>query len=279
MRNFRTQTLPIIIGIITVIFFDALQQKYYLDAFQIYPDIQISFWELFLNHTLRWSVWGLFSTIYGITAWKLFKKNSTSIQIESWVTIIAFTLIINALTIIAISLINLLIFDVGFTLNLIGEQVIFILFQKGMSFMFASGLLLLLLYNNAGKLIIDSQLIEIDQLKASSDQIPPTLTVKTGKKVKVIQLTDVQWIEAFDYCVKVHTKDKTFTMRSSLKSLQKNLEEFNFIRVHRSALINLEYIDHIDFDSNLIKLLSSEEISLSKSGAKELKSALASKSV
>lgn len=279
MKLFRNQTLPIILGIITVILFDALQQKYYLDTFQLYPDLEISFWDLLLNHSIRWSVWGLFSLIYGVTAWNLFKRNDSSIQIESWITIIAFTLIINSASILTISAIDILLFTEGFTLTLFGEQALFILFQKGMSFMFASGLLLLLLYNNASKLVIDSQLIEIDQLKSNTDLNTPTLTVKTGKKIKVIQLSEVQWIEAFDYCVKVHTTNKTLTMRSSLKSLQENLGGFNFIRVHRSALINLDYIDHVDFDSNLIKLLNKEEISLSRTGAKELKSALTSKSI
>ncbi len=279
MQILKNQTIIIIAGILTVVFFDALQQKYYLDSFQIYPDVEITFWDLFISHSIRWSIWVVFCFIYGSLAWKIFKNNRSEIKFETWVLIIAFTLVVNMAAIFSISVLNLFLFGDGFNMPLLGEQLLFILYQKGMSFMFASGLVLLLLYNNAGNLVIDAQLIEIDALKSNSDQDPPTLTVKIGKKIKVIQLSNVHWIEAFDYCVKVHTNEKTYTMRNTLKSLQENLQPYNFIRVHRSALINLDYIDHIDFDLYLIKMLSKEEISLSKSGAKELKSALASKSV
>jgi|GEM_PF-7041513 len=272
-------TTAIVLGIVSVILFDALQQKFYLDTFNLYPDDPISFWELFLNHLLRWSVWGIFSFIYGYSAWKLFKKQRQDIQFESWLMLGAFVLIVNLVAIISISGLNVLWYADTFSVELFSENILFILFQKGMSFSFASGLVLLLLYNYSGKLIIDAQLVEIDELKATSNQEMPTFTIRTGKKVKVIQLAEVQWIEAFDYCVKVHTSQKAYTMRCSMKSLEESLRAHNFVRVHRSALINLDYIDHIDFDSNLIKLLGKQEISFSKTGAKQLRSMLASKSI
>lgn len=279
MRMLKKHNFAVIVGILTVILFDALQQKYYLDTFQIYPDVKISFIDLFLNHFLRWTIWGFFSFLFGYITWKLFKKNGPRLQVESWVLIIGFMLIVNLFAILTISVTSLIQLNDVFSVSQLGEHILFFLFQKGLSFIFASSLLLLLLHNYAGNLIIDAQLIEIDELKSNSEKQTPTLTIKIGKKIKVIQLNEIKWIEAFDYCVKIHATDKTYTMRNSLKSLQKNLESHNFIRVHRSALINLDFVDHIDFDLYLIKLLSKEEISLSKSGAKEIKTALASKSV
>jgi len=272
-------TTAIALGIVSVILFDALQQKFYLDTFNLYPDDPISFWQLFLNHLLRWSVWGIFSFIYGYSAWKLFKKQRHDIQFESWLMLGAFVLIVNLVAITSISGLNVLWYADTFNLELFSENILFILFQKGMSFSFASGLVLLLLYNYSGKLLINAQLVEIDELKSTSNQEIPTFTIKTGRKVKVIQLAEVQWIEAFDYCVKVHSSEKAYTMRCSMKSLEESLRSYNFVRVHRSALINLDYIDHIDFDSNLIKLLGKQEISFSKTGAKQLRSMLASKSI
>ena len=149
--------------------------------------------------------------------------------------------------------------------------------------MFAASLLVLLTYNRANSLVIDAQWVEIKNLKeqsVSSTEIEdPTLNIKIGNKLKVIPLSEVHWFEADDYCVKVHTSEKAYTMRKSLKSLQKELASLNFVRVHRSALLNLDYLDHVNFQSSTVKLQNTSEVPLSKSGASLLRKILHTKSV
>lgn len=167
---------------------------------------------------------------------------------------------------------------IGFSYPAFSEIFQFMVYQKGLNFMFASCLLVLLLYNKSTMLIIDAQWVEIKNLQSASKSLPEiehtNLNIKIGNKLRVIPLSDVQWVEADDYCVKIHTSEKSYTMRKSLKSLEKDLAPFRFVRVHRRALLNLEYLEHVDFNDYTVRLQDKSEIPLSKSGAQVLKKAL-----
>ena len=143
----------------------------------------------------------------------------------------------------------------------------------------ASILFIGLLYNHSKLKTIDEQSIEIKTLKkvtsdlqeVLSQEEKPHLNVKTGYKLKPIALEDIVWIQSDDYCVKIHTADKTFTLRQSLKALEDKLAPFRFIRIHRSALLNLNYLDQVNFDTAHVRLVNDHEIPYSKSGIKSLK--------
>lgn len=72
------------------------------------------------------------------------------------------------------------------------------------------------------------------------------LVVKEGGKVHFLSLNEVIWIEAFDYYVKIHVKDKFFTVRDSLKRLIDHLPTKSFSRIHKSSIINMGHVDSIE---------------------------------
>jgi two-component system LytT family response regulator len=47
------------------------------------------------------------------------------------------------------------------------------------------------------------------------------------------------WVEAQDYCVLVHVAKASYLLRDSIRRLEPRLAAKGFIRVHRSALVNL----------------------------------------
>lgn len=102
----------------------------------------------------------------------------------------------------------------------------------------------------------------------------PHLNIKTGYKVQPIPISDIVWIQSDDYCVKIHTQTQAYTLRKSMRLLEEQLSPYGFIRVHRVALLNLNYLHQINFDSSKIKLTNTEELPLSKTGAKMLKQKL-----
>ncbi len=273
----------IIVSIFVIIFFDAFQQKFYLDTFNLDPSGTISFLDILSTHLTRWLIWAIVSFAYGVYAWKKFTENDYSIGFKTWGKIAALVFGANFFSVILICFAN--IFQAGSELSVASftELFIFMFYQKGLSFAFTSCLLVLLIYNRANSLVIDAQWVEIKNLKqqpaTTQTEEKPTLNIKIGNKLKVIPINDVHWFEADDYCVKVHTSEKSYTMRKSLKSLQKELTSLNFVRVHRSALLNLDYLDHIDFHSSTVKLQNTLEIPISKSGASLLKEILQTKSV
>ncbi len=92
------------------------------------------------------------------------------------------------------------------------------------------------------------------------------MIVKNGDLRERIQVKDIIWIQADDYCVRVHTESKTFCLRKSLKFLEEKLKADGFIRILRGALVNMNFLKNIDYRDAKVVLKNELELSLSKSG-------------
>jgi two-component system LytT family response regulator len=63
----------------------------------------------------------------------------------------------------------------------------------------------------------------------------------TGRTL-VVPVADIDWIEAEDYYVRVHTRGRAHLLRRSLADLERELDPARFVRVHRSALVNVDRV-------------------------------------
>lgn len=81
---------------------------------------------------------------------------------------------------------------------------------------------------------------ELDSFReARQDQVLTRLTVHVGKRLRVIPLDEVRWIEADDGFVFAHTQDGRYRTDRTLSELEERLPPEDFIRTHRSAIVNL----------------------------------------
>jgi two-component system, LytTR family, response regulator len=89
---------------------------------------------------------------------------------------------------------------------------------------------------------------------ASTDRRWDRLVVKSGGSTRFIRVVDVDWIEAAGVYVNLHVAGKEFLYRTALNDLADRLDPRRFVRVHRSAIVNiesivqLEPISHGEFD-------------------------------
>jgi two-component system LytT family response regulator len=72
--------------------------------------------------------------------------------------------------------------------------------------------------------------------------VPTRLAVRNGRAVHFVVLSDIAWVESADYCVDLHTADRTLTLRRSMASVEAELEPAGFCRVHRTAIVNLAHV-------------------------------------
>jgi len=72
------------------------------------------------------------------------------------------------------------------------------------------------------------------------------LVVRDGSRRLVIPHDDIIWIEAEDYCARIHLRARTLLVRDSLRALGRSLDRCGFVRVHRSAIVNLARIRQIE---------------------------------
>jgi two-component system LytT family response regulator len=68
------------------------------------------------------------------------------------------------------------------------------------------------------------------------------LVVKAGGTTRFIRVIDIDWIEAAGVYVTLHVGGKELLYRAALNDLAEKLDPRRFVRVHRSALINIESI-------------------------------------
>jgi two-component system LytT family response regulator len=64
----------------------------------------------------------------------------------------------------------------------------------------------------------------------------------------VLDVDEIDWIEAYDYYAAIHTRGRRILMRESLEVLEGRLSSTRFIRVHRSAIVNLARVREIRVD-------------------------------
>jgi two-component system, LytTR family, response regulator len=76
------------------------------------------------------------------------------------------------------------------------------------------------------------------------------ITVRTAHRMLVVRVADIDWIEAADYCAKLHVGAAAHVVRVSLGALERLLDPATFVRVHRSAIVNLEKLKEIVSDSS-----------------------------
>jgi two-component system, LytTR family, response regulator len=72
------------------------------------------------------------------------------------------------------------------------------------------------------------------------------LVIRDGGRTVVVPHDDIVWIEAEDYCARIHMRGRTLLVRESLRTLEDSLDRDGFVRVHRSAIANVACIREIE---------------------------------
>jgi two-component system LytT family response regulator len=103
------------------------------------------------------------------------------------------------------------------------------------------------------------------------------IVVKDGSEIKIIPTGEVLFIEAYDDYVKIHTKDGYHLKKKTRGHYEKALPTTQFMRIHRSYLINIDVLSKIDsFEKNSYRatLSNGHIVPISRSAYPLLKSAL-----
>ena len=72
------------------------------------------------------------------------------------------------------------------------------------------------------------------------------LVVKSAGKTRFLRLVDVDWIEAAGVYVNLHAGGKELLYRAALTDLAARLDPIRFVRIHRSAIVNIDSIIHLE---------------------------------
>jgi len=86
-----------------------------------------------------------------------------------------------------------------------------------------------------------------------------------------IKAGEIVYIEVKDHWLSIHTKDNTYEMLGSLKEMEEQLEDYNFVSCYRCYLINLKYVTRMS--SEFVILDNVIELKISRGKRKEVQRA------
>jgi two-component system, LytTR family, response regulator len=70
----------------------------------------------------------------------------------------------------------------------------------------------------------------------------PRLFVREAGRIVPIRVATIEWLEACDDYVVVHTQGRQFRINLPLTDLEQRLDPRMFVRVHRSHVVNLDHV-------------------------------------
>jgi len=114
-------------------------------------------------------------------------------------------------------------------------------------------------------------LLETASLSPSQSQ---RIVVKNGSKIKIIPVHDIFYLEAADDYVKIHTAEGYFLKNKTMAHFEEALDKLQFVRSHRSYIINIHQITRIDpyeKDNHVAILRTGVKVPVSRSGYGKLK--------
>jgi len=116
----------------------------------------------------------------------------------------------------------------------------------------------------------------------SSSARPPAqyverIVVRDGTRVHIIPVAKLDYAEAQDDYVGLHAEGKTHLKQQTISSLETVLDPAQFIRIHRSCIVNLEKVTRIEpysKDNHVVVLTNGTQLPVSRSGYARLRGLL-----
>jgi two-component system LytT family response regulator len=111
--------------------------------------------------------------------------------------------------------------------------------------------------------------------QASSERRPlARVLIRDGAKVHILAADKIDYIEAQDDYVQLRSEGKSYLKNQRLSELEAQLEAHQFLRVHRSYIVNVERISRIEQyakDSHHAVLHDGTRIPISRSGYQKVR--------
>ncbi|HLP05064.1 MAG TPA: LytTR family DNA-binding domain-containing protein [Paludibacter sp.] len=113
--------------------------------------------------------------------------------------------------------------------------------------------------------------------KTTETEILERIAVKSGSKIHVVLVPEIIYLQADGDYVQLFTTNGKFLKEQTMKYFEEHLPENQFVRVHRSVIVNVEMISRIELyekQSQQLTLKNGQQIKTSPAGYKALRAAL-----
>ncbi len=94
------------------------------------------------------------------------------------------------------------------------------------------------------------------------------IVFKSRGRILFLPVTSIRWIAAEENYVRICTDSETHLLRETMARLEEKLDPQMFLRVHRSAIVNLQYVKEVRTESDgeaSVVLLNGQKVGMSRS--------------
>lgn len=121
-----------------------------------------------------------------------------------------------------------------------------------------------------------STAVALKERKPAGSSLQRILVKKNGR-IFIIRAQDLDWIEASADYVRLHVKEEVYLLHEKLGSLENKLDPRIFVRIHRSAIVNIDRVKELEplfHRDYLVLLRDGQELTLSRTFANDFFDAL-----
>ncbi|MDD4971434.1 MAG: LytTR family DNA-binding domain-containing protein [Paludibacter sp.] len=118
---------------------------------------------------------------------------------------------------------------------------------------------------------------EIQQKKELQVEMLERIAVKSGTKIHVVMVPEILYLQADGDYVQIFTAQGKYLKEQTMKYFEEHLPDNQFVRVHRSVIVNVEMISRIELyekQNQLLTLKNGQQIKTSPGGYKALRMVL-----
>lgn len=126
--------------------------------------------------------------------------------------------------------------------------------------------------------IFNERLVTLLEDLESRKERSTRLVIKSSGRIFFLPVKEIDWVEAADNYIRIHAGGKEHLMRETLQSLEGRLDPERFLRVHRSAIVNIDRIRELQpmfHGDYALRLCDGTELTLSRKYKDKLGESLA----
>lgn len=123
----------------------------------------------------------------------------------------------------------------------------------------------------------DKKMEQLESVSKKHTEEAHRVVVKNGTSILILPTSQIIYIEAYDDYVKIFNNETFYLKKKTMSYYEEVLDPDQFVRVHRSFILNLNYltkIEALDKNNNLALLKNGAKIPLSRTGYSKLRETL-----
>lgn len=123
----------------------------------------------------------------------------------------------------------------------------------------------------------DEKTAALLETAAQSPQQADRIVIKDNNNIRIIHVDDILYVEAADDYARIFTAGGSYLKNRTMANIEKQLSPANFVRIHRSYIVNIREITGLhpyEKDSYLVVLRNGKQLPVSKTGYPKLRERL-----